>query len=453
MRLKNVRIPRGWMLMKNQKVDPEGNYTRRNTGKDGKGKMQYSTMLMIRAGLVMSAGYKLMQGVVIVTRYSCVRQQGFKSNEDAKRMSSEHSILNYQNQQYRVFKQMSNAFAMIFAGNHLSKKFEKIQIAMASDENQNVDLSDLPEIHAMSSGLKALCTVLAANGLEECRKCCGGHGVLLASGVAQLAVDNVTYVTAEGDHLILELQSAKFLVKCWKKAQDGEDVSNAVKYLKKYTTNHEKCKAFTAAEFESNFLILISAFQRRAQISVNRASSRYITELTKQSNELDAWNNCSLDLVHASRSHCHLMMLQSFVSEVNSVENAEVQAVLRNICALYALIHMQEFSGDFGVGYFSDNQQNAIREAIRNILKTIRPNAVAITDSFEFPDNVLNSALGKHDGNVYESLYRAARANPLSKQDPFIGYDKVLRPHLDLDFIKEHASMMRQAPLNLISKI
>ena len=69
MRLKNVRIPRKWMLMKNQRVDSDGKYKTRNTGKGSKGKLQYSTMLMIRAGLVMSAGHKLMQGVVIVTRY------------------------------------------------------------------------------------------------------------------------------------------------------------------------------------------------------------------------------------------------------------------------------------------------------------------------------------------------------------------------------------------------
>ena len=38
-------------------------------------------------------------------------------------------------------------------------------------------------------------------------------------------------------------------------------------------------------------------------------------------------------------------------------------------------------------------------------LTATRPNAVALVDAFEFPDNVLNSAIGRHDGRVYESLY------------------------------------------------
>jgi len=33
------------------------------------------------------------------------------------------------------------------------------------------------------------------------------------------------------------------------------------------------------------------------------------------------------------------------------------------------------------------------------------PNAVALVDAFEFPDRVLNSTIGRFDGNVYEALY------------------------------------------------
>ena len=32
--------------------------------------------------------------------------------------------------------------------------------------------------------------------------------------------------------------------------------------------------------------------------------------------------------------------------------------------------------------------------------------AVALVDAFDFPDNVLNSTLGRSDGNVYEACYQ-----------------------------------------------
>ena len=41
------------------------------------------------------------------------------------------------------------------------------------------DFSKLPELHALSSGLKALCTDITAGKIEECRRTCGGEALLL----------------------------------------------------------------------------------------------------------------------------------------------------------------------------------------------------------------------------------------------------------------------------------
>ena len=48
------------------------------------------------------------------------------------------------------------------------------------------DFAVLPELHALSSGLKALCTDVTAAGIETCRRQCGGHGYMLASGLPTL---------------------------------------------------------------------------------------------------------------------------------------------------------------------------------------------------------------------------------------------------------------------------
>lgn len=55
LRLTNVRIPRTWLLAKNQVVHPDGRYEKNE--KTANSKIQYTTMLTIRSGLVMSAGY------------------------------------------------------------------------------------------------------------------------------------------------------------------------------------------------------------------------------------------------------------------------------------------------------------------------------------------------------------------------------------------------------------
>jgi acyl-CoA oxidase len=68
-----------------------------------------------------------------------------------------------------------------------------------------------PTCHA--SCAKGLLGEIASEGLEDCRKMCGGHGYLLNSGVAADLNDFVWTVTAEGEPIVMLLQSARFLLK------------------------------------------------------------------------------------------------------------------------------------------------------------------------------------------------------------------------------------------------
>jgi hypothetical protein len=43
------------------------------------------------------------------------------------------------------------------------------------------------------------------------------------------------------------------------------------------------------------------------------------------------------------------------------------------------------------------------------LLRALRPDAVALVDSFGLSDYLLNSALGKYDGDVYNDLLRRAK--------------------------------------------
>jgi acyl-CoA oxidase len=50
-------------------------------------------------------------------------------------------------------------------------------------------------------------------------------------------------------------------------------------------------------------------------------------------------------------------------------------------------------------------------------MTNIRPHAVNLVDSWSIPDYLLDSALGRYDGKVYEDLFnRAHRLNPLNRE-------------------------------------
>jgi acyl-CoA oxidase len=69
-----------------------------------------------------------------------------------------------------------------------------------NDARDRNDFSMLPELHALSSGLKSLCTDIAAGGIEECRRTCGGFGFSVLSGLPALFTSYVQNVTWEGDN-------------------------------------------------------------------------------------------------------------------------------------------------------------------------------------------------------------------------------------------------------------
>lgn len=254
-------------------------------------------------------------------------------------------------------------------------------------------------------------------------------------------LDYVTYCTAEGDRIILELQAAKFLIKSLKEAKANKPLSGAVTYLNVCAKpgfcvdDIPMCKASTQDQFQ-DLDTCVSLFAYRALTSVVRASTR-LDSLQKQGvSSSEAWRMCAVDLVTASRWHCQYVILSNFVEEVEAVKDVNIRAALGRVCALYALADVQENQGGW-LGHMSTSQASAVREAVRHLLTALRPDAVALVDAFEFPDNTLNSALGRRDGNVYEALYESAVASPLNKHTVLPEYRKTLLPHLDHDFLRE----------------
>lgn len=63
-------------------------------------------------------------------------------------------------------------------------------------------------------------------------------------------------------------------------------------------------------------------------------------------------------------------------------------------------------------------------------LRRIRPNAVGLVDSFDIQDEILDSALGAYDGNVYERLLEEANKSPLNEKPVNRSFDLYLKPFM-----------------------
>jgi len=199
--------------------------------------------------------------------------------------AGEVKLLDYQTQQYRIFPEIAKAYAFYFAGMYLERFHKKISTQVLQG-----DVELLPELHIVSSGLKAYVTFEVARGIEQCRLSCGGHGYSQASGLPELYTNMVGACTYEGDNIIMFLQVARHLVKTVK-TKKNERLSS---YLWK------KVNAVSLIDREVKLVDLLDVYEHAAQRKILE-TVRYLDELEKQGiRKEDAWDRCSVELTKCS---------------------------------------------------------------------------------------------------------------------------------------------------------
>ncbi len=76
--------------------------------------------------------------------------------------------------------------------------------------------------------------------------------------------------------------------------------------------------------------------------------------------------------------------------------SAPVIAVLQRLCSLFGLTTLLKHLGDLlEDGYITSQQAKLIRQQQSALVRELRPDAVALVDSFGFEDYFLNSCVGR----------------------------------------------------------
>uniref|UniRef100_A0A8C6YIC2 Acyl-coenzyme A oxidase n=1 Tax=Naja naja TaxID=35670 RepID=A0A8C6YIC2_NAJNA len=404
LKMDNFRIPRENMLMKHAKVEPDGTYV-----KPLNAKLTYGTMVFIRSIIVGDSGRSLARACTIAIRYSAVRHQS-----ELKPGGPEPQILDYQTQQYKLFPLLATAYAFHFVGAYMKDTYHRI-----TGNIQDGDLSELPELHALSAGLKAFSTWTANAGIEECRMACGGHGYSCCSGLPDIYVNFTPSCTYEGENTVMMLQTARFLVKSYTQVSSGQLVSGIMSYLNDLSGQHIQPQHVAARPTTlhiNNPSSLVEVYKLRASRMVEFAAKNLQAELNRRKSKEDAWNRTSIDLVRASEAHCHYVVVKLFTAKLSEIDDPAVHAVINNLCLLYALCGIIKNSGDFlQGGILTEAHLIQVNMRIKELLALIRPNAVALVDSFDFCDSMLRSVLGRYDGNIYENMFEWSKKSPLNK--------------------------------------
>eukprot|EP00523_Entomoneis_sp_CCMP467_P010613 CAMPEP_0168738284 /NCGR_PEP_ID=MMETSP0724-20121128/10849_1 /TAXON_ID=265536 /ORGANISM="Amphiprora sp., Strain CCMP467" /LENGTH=710 /DNA_ID=CAMNT_0008785613 /DNA_START=10 /DNA_END=2142 /DNA_ORIENTATION=- len=430
----NVRVPRRNMAMRFAAVDEQGVYTKKNRS-DAAAKVTYITMMQVRAYICNEASKNLALACTISIRYSAVRRQGFA--EDGKK---ELQILDYKQQQHRLFPRLAASYCFFFSGRKLLATLKDVESRLIS--GKPVTKAEVTDLHASSSGLKSYTTTVAADGMEDCRKACGGHGFLQSSGLPELVTTYLQSPTVEGDNHMLPQQVVKVLLKLVEAVQGGEEISD-YKPCDSYGLVPSLSSILHGGAKESyncvssdqvmNLPAVLKAFCHRASRLLVECASQLQQSVSKGKSVQEAWNLCLVQMARTSRAYSQYLLLRDFVDGVkeesaNGVMKAPEAAVLRDLARLLALYWMEGEMGDFMEdGFVTAEQSRWIRRGVLTLLDEIRPNAVALVDARDFSDFRLRSAIGRKDGNVYEAIMEAARRDPLNKGDVGPGYHEHLK--------------------------
>mmetsp|Transcript_34502 Transcript_34502/g.99010 ORF Transcript_34502/g.99010 Transcript_34502/m.99010 type:complete len:720 (-) Transcript_34502:62-2221(-) len=453
MRITNVKIPRRNLLMRFVNVDKDGTYS-----KVGDEKMLFSTMTYTRLMISSTSGFKLASACTTAVRYSAVRRQfqmqrtNFGSDMESPEMPqsevksqldllikpakrTETQVLDYLSQQYLLFPQMALALALHWSAFGAKELYEE-----RIGEFRAGKFDFLAEMHVLTATLKAVNTILAADGMEQCRKCLGGHGFLNSAGVGPQIGSALPMATYEGDFVVLSIQV-------------GQQLLNAVsaKMLKGRKTNPSTPLLNYIYEFEpmkprkppprdevEGLLCdpqwLLDAIRYRANF-LHFSTAQTIQEVIAKTGKMDAGalDTVKIELMEMTWAHGYVLLAFFFSERLKALEkkSPDLVPVIRPLYELFCMTVMgtsYDKGGGFGdfvaAGVLPPSAKGLVLKRTKELLAQIRPLAVPIMDAWNIPDFVLNSCLGRYDGRYIEALYESTKYEPLNQTDVAEGYYK-----------------------------
>ncbi|ALC48857.1 CG5009 [Drosophila busckii] len=404
--LRNVRIPRQQMLMKHAQVMVDGTFVRK-----AKPQLVYGPMVFVRVMIVRDAMFQLLQAATIATRYSLVRRQS-----PIEPGQAEPQILDHLTQQVKVLPQIARGICYRLVADELWRFYNDVTQSQSTQ-------AQLAELHALSCCLKSVCTADSAEGIDMLRKCCGGHGYLASSNFDSImGLANAAY-TYEGEHTVLLLQTARFLLHNYEDALKRRVMPASITYLRLPVRhswgNNLMENAVRALE--------ISAVEQL------RDAWEWLRQQRKRGQTLEQATNLSgRRLTAAATLYGHAYLTRNTLQQLKQLQKLpKLGEILAQLLELYILdSFLRQLSAILRWQSISARQVQQVEQRFEQLLTQLRPNALAIVDGFDFDDRVLNSTLGAHDGRVYERLMEQARRNPLNQESVNGSYYTHLQPLL-----------------------
>ncbi|CDW85064.1 acyl-coenzyme a oxidase [Stylonychia lemnae] len=407
---KNHRIPKSNLLNRFSDVNEKGEFISNIKNDDKRFALQLGALSGGRISLIGGSQVGLQQALKIALRYAVLRQQ-FGPPKSEK----EVSLIEYPSHQFRLFSYAAQSIAIMITSQKYLRMQSENQKELFNDKNPKIS-----EIHAASSILKALSTWTCYQGIQECRRACGGLGFSFHAKFGILLNNNDVNQTWEGDNNVLLQQAGKYVLDQRIKVLKGQEIQDdTLQFLSdKYVLQTMRLSKSEIANPQS----ILRLFQVRISIALNKVI-RKLNELTQKTDQYQAWNISQVfEVRELAINYGDYLIVKEFKEKLdklqfnqdqNSTTQQDTKECLTYLFYLDAytrLLNGKQYliiSDDINMdGY------QFLQDQIHNCLIKLKPHMIRVTDMFPPNDNLFNNILAPQDGDLYKSVHEKIVSDP-----------------------------------------
>ncbi|MEL6670879.1 MAG: acyl-CoA dehydrogenase [Bacteroidota bacterium] len=381
-----VKVPRENLLDRFASVAADGTYDSPITSESRRFFTMLGTLVGGRICVPIAGLSAAKSGLSIAIKYGAKRRQFGPTDGD------EVPILDYPTHQRRLMPLLAKSYALHFAHRWLADIF-------VQHEGE-----DTRELEALAAGLKALSTWHTTASLQECREACGGNGYLWVNRLADLKADTEIFTTFEGDNTVLMQLVAKGRLNEFRQEFGSMNIFGMVGFLARQASTAvvEKNPIAIRQADEAHLRdpeFHLSAFRYREENLVMSAAQRIKHRIDQGMDSYEAFLQVQTHLVTMAEAYMDRIILEQFIAAVQAAPQAETQAILREVAALYALHTMEENQGWYlRNGYLAAGKASAIRREVDKLCASLRKQALPLVDAFGIPDQLLGAPIGTNYG-------------------------------------------------------
>ncbi|XP_024600906.1 LOW QUALITY PROTEIN: peroxisomal acyl-coenzyme A oxidase 3 [Neophocaena asiaeorientalis asiaeorientalis] len=366
----------------------------------------------LSSGRVAIAGMSVVNlklAVSIALRFSATRRQFGPTDEE------EVPVLEYPMQQWRLLPYLAAAYALDHFSKSLFLDLVELQQGLLGKDRSARQAELGREIHALASAGKPLASWTAQRGIQECREACGGHGYLAMNRLGDLRDDNDPNCTYEGDNNVLLQQTSNYLLGLLVRRDQGgariESPLKTVDFLEAYPNLLGHRFEGSSPEDCLDSSVPLAAYEWLVCYLLRESYQKLNQEKQSGSNDFEARNNCQVYCCRPlALAFLELTVVRRFHEHVHQPDvPSPLRAVLGRLSALYALWSLNQHTALlYRGGYFSGEQAGkTVENAILALCAQLKDDAVALVDVIAPPDSILNSPIGRADGELYKNLWSA----------------------------------------------